>query len=421
MKLRPHSSHQQTSEQLLDVVKILEFKFKQKLDLYEKLGKSCPSFASFEIAVNENNGARFIPPNTYHVYNMNLLFNSWSENMNYLTKRKKSEKHWQAGLKKWLDGQWRKDKKPFDLTLKEPKILEANQLRNLIIQLSQIQEEIKSYVQAPVVSHHHHHYYCKCGHPTVNQIDQLNLQLLSQQNQGGGEQHHHYIHYSQDQDNNMQDNVMQDNNAMQENCVQDNMMQDNNNQDNIMHENMLHENVVNDNVLANEKEIKEQKQHHINNITVAYEGVQYDNNNSKNTQFIDQHPILQQVMPHKTKKRKIKPKPQQTPPNSFHVDWPFSNPEINPQYPEVNLPQGQWPPQFPEVHLPQVQWPPQLPEVNLPDVQWSPQIPEVNLPQVNWPPQFQVQWPPQFPEVNWQVQWQDFTNSFANIFKKDKK
>jgi len=64
----------------------------------------------------------------------------------------------------------------------------------------------------------------------------------------------------------------------------------------------------------------------------------------------------------------------------FHFEWPFSH--DFPQFPEVQLPQVQWPPQFPEVQWPQVQWPHQNPEV--------------------------------------QQQWEQMTSSFVNIFKRDK-
>jgi len=116
-----------------------------------------------------------------------------------LTKRKKSEKHWQAGLKKWLDGQWRKDNKSFELVLKEQKIPEANQIRSLISQLFAVREDIMKVIKAPAILHHHHHYYCKCGSPSVEQMDQLNIQLLSQK--GDVEVHHHQMHYAEEQSN----------------------------------------------------------------------------------------------------------------------------------------------------------------------------------------------------------------------------
>jgi hypothetical protein len=154
-------------EDLEYVMNLLEKKYKRKLALYEKLGKNCPSFASFEIAANENKGAKILPNNIYQIYNIEKLNQAWTENMALLTKRKISETHWQAGLKKWLDGQWRKDKRPFELVLKEQKVVEANTIRNIISQLVSVKNEIKEVVKAPQVVHHHHHYYCKCGEPVV--------------------------------------------------------------------------------------------------------------------------------------------------------------------------------------------------------------------------------------------------------------
>jgi len=179
-------------------VKLLENKFKHKLELYEKLGKSCPSFASVEIAVNEGKGAKLSRSNNYHIFKIAELYDAWSENMTFLTKRKKSEKHWQAGLKKWLDGQWRKDKNPFDLVLKEQKIQEANQIRSLISSLFIVKEEILGVVKAPSIVQHHHHYYCKCGSPTVAQMEKVNERL---QNQSNNNEVHHHIHYVDGQNN----------------------------------------------------------------------------------------------------------------------------------------------------------------------------------------------------------------------------
>jgi len=325
LKLEMNQQQQIQNEPCLDenvdIVKYLESKFKQKLDLYEKLGKGCPSFASFEIACCENKGARLDPPLTYHVYNMIDLFNAWSENMNYLTKRKKSEKHWQAGLKKWLDGQWRKDKKPFDLTLKEPKLGEANQIRSLISQLFQVQDEIRNCIKAPIITHHHHHYYCKCGSPSVTQMDQLNLQLLSQGN--SGEAHHHYIHYVED------NNFVNPEGSMEP-----------------------------PNIIPTKYKDSDPMEETENDANSASESHDEDIDPNQDIQ-------TQNIQSHDHKKHEEKDQS-----NTFHIDWPWQ---------DINFPEVQWPPQF-EVNLPEVQWPPQLQfqwppqfEVNLPQVQW-PQI-----------------------------------------------
>jgi len=270
---------------------------------------------------------------------MSDLFNAWSENMNNLTKRKKSEKHWQAGLKKWLDGQWRKDKKSFDLTLKEPKYVEANQIRILISQLFQIQEDIKICVKKPAVTHHHHHYYCKCGSPSVAQMDQLNLQLLTQGN--SGEVHQHYIHYVED--NNLSCTLEEPSKEPSKELV---------------------------NIDCNSTKSKgndpmdDETEYDEFNAISGYDTYETDQEEYTN----EKEPIENHEQTEHTEYTENIEQSEQHQ-NTFHIEWPWQ---------DITVPDFQWP---------EVQWPPQ--------VQWPPPF-EVNLPQ--WPPQFEVNLP-QWPQI----------------------
>eukprot|EP01129_Flabellula_baltica_P000449 TRINITY_DN10459_c0_g1_i1.p1 TRINITY_DN10459_c0_g1~~TRINITY_DN10459_c0_g1_i1.p1 ORF type:complete len:343 (+),score=79.90 TRINITY_DN10459_c0_g1_i1:23-1030(+) len=175
-----------------DITNLIEHYIKRKLEIYDLLGKS-PSFASFELAVGNSEGVVFVPPSTYKIFDLETLHVAWVKNMNLLTKRKKSANHWQAGLKKWLNGAWRKDEKPFDLELKETKIAEANDFKGYVAELFKLNENIAKLVAAPnVIVHHHHHYYCKC-HPTTQELDLKYDEVYTQQ-LDNGEVHHYHVH-----------------------------------------------------------------------------------------------------------------------------------------------------------------------------------------------------------------------------------
>jgi len=422
--------HHSSSDDMMDVVKILEDQYKQKFDLYEKLGKSCPSFASFEIAVNECKGAQLLPSsNTYRVFNVNDLFLAWSENMNYLTKRKKSEKHWQAGLKKWLDGQWRKDKKSFDLVLKEQKVPEANQIRTLVSQLCHVKEDIIKVIKAPAILRHHHHYYCKCGSPSVSKID--NLQILSQK--GDVELHHHHKHYVEEQSTVPLESP-QPQTLMEEKVKCEEPSSISPSEDEQMDYEVSLNETSTDQSSVDPEELKSiKKRNHSKKRRYTRGGSSPLSRKKKQSslQQKENHTQLQNQL------QDVTPHFEQTtqpPSKEFNFEWP---PQIH--LPEVELPQ--W--HFPEVQLPQVQWP-QMPEVQWPHLQWNlpqvqlPQIPEVQWPHLQWnlpqvqPPQIpEVQWPQlnlsevQWPHLQWQlpeVQWpQNFSESFVNLFKRDNK
>jgi len=398
---------QSLDDHLEVVVKLLENKYKQKLDLYEKLGKSCPSFASFEIAVNENKGAKLLRSNTYHIFNIAELFKAWSENMTYLTKRKKSEKHWQAGLKKWLDGQWRKDKRAFDLVLKEQKIAEANQIRSLISQLFHVKEEIIGVVKAPSVVYHHHHYYCSCK---KMEIEQMNNSIETKD----GEVHHHHIHYKIEETEQQSPSVPLESQKIKsepstptDECPTDG-------------DKMDYE-VINDMTEEIKYVKKKTKKRRIirgreGNISPlrkkkSFTG-QYPQQDQSHTQQQNQSHTQQQNQSHIQQNQSYIQHQNQShtqlqnqssssidlssSEQSNNFEWEL--PQVHWQMPEVQLPQ------WGNIQVPQVQWP------QMPHVQW--QIPQVQWPEVNWPfselPPDIGQWP------------QNITESVSVMFRKDK-